>query len=59
MPVSVEQSRCPQNHICPAVKVCPVGALHQNGFSAPEVDNMKCIDCEKCTRFCPTGALNH
>ena len=29
---------CPQNHKCPAVKVCPVGALLQEGFEAPKID---------------------
>ena len=23
---------CPQNHECPAVKICPVGALSQKKF---------------------------
>ena len=25
----VNKNRCPQNHPCPSVKVCPVGALSQ------------------------------
>jgi ferredoxin len=57
MPVTVINSRCPQNHPCPAVRRCAVGALTQNGFNAPVVDNSKCIDCGKCTSFCPMGAL--
>lgn len=57
MSVSVIKSKCPQNHPCPAVRVCPVNALSQNGFDAPIVDNSKCINCGKCTRFCPMGAL--
>ena len=36
---------CPQNHKCPAVKVCPVGALSQEGFQAPKIDYEKCISC--------------
>ena len=32
---------CPQNHKCPAVKVCPVGALSQEGFEAPKIDYEK------------------
>ena len=43
--------RCPQNHHCPAIKVCPVGALSQNGFSAPIIDEKKCIKCGKCSTF--------
>lgn len=49
--------KCPQNHICPSVRICPVGALLQNGFSAPMVNYEKCIACSKCSNFCPKKAL--
>ncbi len=48
---------CPQNHKCPAVKICPAGALSQNGFEAPRIDYEKCIKCGKCSSFCPKKAL--
>lgn len=48
---------CPQNHKCPAVRVCPVGALIQEGFQAPKIDYEKCISCGKCSDFCPKHAL--
>ena len=48
---------CPQNHKCPAVKVCPVGALSQEEFEAPKIDYEKCIKCGKCSNFCPKKAL--
>ena len=54
----VNKSRCPQNHACPSIKVCPVGALTQVGFSAPAVAQDKCIRCGKCVRFCPRAALS-
>lgn len=57
MAITIVESRCPQNHPCPSIWVCPVGALTQNGFSTPEVDESLCIDCGKCTAFCPMGAL--
>jgi len=57
MAISVNKELCPQNHPCPAIRVCPVGALTQTGFKAPTVDEFKCIDCGKCVRFCPMGAL--
>ncbi len=44
---------CPQNHKCPAVNVCPVGALSQKDFEAPIIDYDKCIGCGKCSNFCP------
>ena len=48
---------CPQDHKCPAVNVCPVGALSQKDFEAPEIDDDKCIRCGKCSNFCPKKAL--
>jgi|WetSurMetagenome_2_1015567.scaffolds.fasta_scaffold00229_16 ferredoxin len=57
MAISIDSRSCPQNHPCPAVRVCPVGALSQNGFDAPVVDKKKCIDCGKCARTCPMGAI--
>ncbi|HAR64212.1 MAG: 4Fe-4S ferredoxin [Candidatus Margulisiibacteriota bacterium] len=57
MSIIVNNAKCPQNHPCPSIRVCPVGALTQIGFKAPEVDEEKCIDCGKCARFCPMGAL--
>ena len=48
---------CPQNHKCPAVSICPVGALSQRDFDAPTVDYSKCIRCGKCTNFGPKKAL--
>ena len=53
----VKKMRCPQNHACPSVRVCPVGALSQNKFEAPRVDMQKCIKCGKCVKFCPMKAL--
>jgi len=55
--IVVKIDRCPQNHPCPSVKVCPVGALSQQGFHAPTVDMNKCIKCGKCVTFCPMRAL--
>nr|WP_204355521.1 4Fe-4S binding protein [Acetobacterium sp. KB-1] len=49
--------RCPQNHPCPSVRVCPVDALSQEGFAAPKVDMEKCIRCGKCVDYCPMNAL--
>jgi Fe-S-cluster-containing hydrogenase component 2 len=55
--LEVLKERCPQNHNCPAVRVCPVDALKQNGFSAPMVDEDACIMCGKCVKFCPMNAI--
>lgn len=55
--VKVITEKCPQNHKCPAVSVCPVGALSQKDFEAPTVDGEKCIGCGQCSDFCPMKAL--
>lgn len=57
MEIIVDKNRCPQNHKCPAVRVCPVGAITQNGFGLPAIDQDKCIKCKKCVMFCPMRAL--
>lgn len=48
---------CPKNHSCPSVRICPMGALTQQGFNAPTIDYTKCIACGKCANFCPKKAL--
>ncbi len=57
MSLEVIAQRCPQNHRCPSISVCPVGALSQMSVEAPAVDMEKCIECGKCVRFCPKNAL--
>lgn len=51
--IKVIIERCPQNHKCPAIKVCSVNALSQKGFDVPIVD----YECGKCANFCPKKAL--
>lgn len=55
--LKIVEERCPKNHKCPSVRICPVGALSQEGFNAPVVDKEKCIKCGKCSNFCPKNAL--
>jgi ferredoxin len=50
--VTVHAQRCPQNHPCPSLGVCPTGAITQRGVKAPSVDQDKCIDCGRCARSC-------
>jgi len=57
MNVKVEPHRCPQNHPCPVVRVCPTGAIRQRGYAAPEIDKSKCINCGRCIRYCGYGAI--
>lgn len=57
MPYSISAARCPQNHACPLVKRCPVGAVTQQGFHLPVIDREKCINCGLCYKKCPMKAV--
>jgi Fe-S-cluster-containing hydrogenase component 2 len=57
MKLVVIKEKCPQNHACPSVKVCPVKALIQEGIKAPTVNYDLCIKCGKCVNLCPKKAL--
>lgn len=56
--IRINRNRCPENHPCPSVRVCPVDALTQIRYSAPAADMGKCIKCGKCVRYCPMGAIS-
>ena len=51
--IKVNQERCPQDHQCPLLGICPVEAISQNGDSAPRIDNEKCIQWGQCVATCP------
>ncbi|WP_312045333.1 ATP-binding protein [Anaerotignum sp.] len=54
----INLDRCPQNHRCPSLRACPVGALtQQSPYSAPVIDEALCIGCGKCAIVCPRKAL--
>ena len=58
MKITVNKDRCPQNHKCPAITVCPKKAISQESpFSLPVVDAEKCIVCGKCMMYCPKKAF--
>jgi len=57
MAISIIANRCPQNHRCPLLNVCPVDAISQNGIGLPVIDKSKCIDCGKCVSHCGMGAM--
>ena len=51
--IRVEASKCPQNHYCPVINICPSGAIFQSSpFMAPEIDYGKCTSCGKCLKYC-------
>ncbi len=55
--IKIDARRCPQNHRCPAIRVCPFDAITQKGNGLPEVDPEKCTLCLTCTSYCPMGAI--
>ena len=58
MKLIVNKSRCPQNHRCPAIAVCPTKAISQKHiFALPVIYYDKCVTCGKCIRYCPMGAF--
>ncbi len=59
MAISIISNRCPQNHRCPLLFVCPADAITQNGIELPKIDKSKCTDCGKCIRFCAMGAVQN
>jgi ferredoxin len=54
---SVIPRRCPQNHPCPLVPLCPTGAISQKGYAAPRIELDKCIECGACSVSCAYGAV--
>ena len=52
MKITVNPQKCPQNHRCPSIEVCP-----KDIYSLPEIDGEKCIVCGKCMKFCPKDAF--
>ncbi len=58
MKIIVNEELCPQNHKCPAMAICPQGAISQkDNNSLPVIDHALCIMCGKCKNFCPKGAF--
>jgi len=57
MSVQIDPIACPQNHKCPIVHYCPAGAIKQDGYGLPTIDQEKCTNCGKCVKICPTRAV--
>ena len=59
MALRINPFACPQNHHCPIIQVCPVGAILQNGYGLPLIDETKCTECGKCVKYCPMRAVEN
>lgn len=57
MALTIDKNRCPQNHRCPLLTICPVGAITQEGYGLPKIDPDKCIECGRCIKFCGMQAV--
>ena len=57
MALTISSLACPQNHRCPMLRICSVGAISQNGIGLPVIDEEKCIECGKCAMICPMNAV--
>jgi Fe-S-cluster-containing hydrogenase component 2 len=58
MIIAVNPTKCPQNHRCPSIAMCPQDAITQSDiYALPVVDDSKCIKCGICMRYCPKGAF--
>lgn len=55
--IQVDKAICPHNHVCPLIKLCPVGAITQDADGYPVIDYSLCIECGKCVRSCPKKAM--
>jgi len=41
------------------LKVCPIGAISQDGNGLPIIDEEQCLECGKCTKYCPMHAVEN
>lgn len=57
--IEVDRKLCPHDHVCPLIRICPVGAITQGDDGYPIVDHDKCIECGKCVRSCPKKAMQN
>ncbi|WP_372773732.1 4Fe-4S binding protein [Mangrovibacterium sp.] len=56
--ITIIKQRCPQNHFCPVMRICPAGAISQRTpFEAPSIDQTRCTNCGKCAKYCAFGAF--
>ena len=55
--ITVDRNKCPHDHICPLINICPEGAITQGVDGYPIIDYSLCIECGLCIRKCPMRAI--
>ncbi len=55
--ITVNPKKCPQDHACPMIPICPQKAISQIRVELPIVDLDKCVGCGVCIRHCPRDAF--
>lgn len=58
MKLVVDPKKCPQDHHCPAIAVCPVKAITQKDiYALPQINEDACMLCGNCIDHCPKKAF--
>ena len=57
MAFAIDKARCPQNHSCPMLPMCLVGAISQEGGGLPQIAPDPCVECGKCVKICGMRAV--
>jgi ferredoxin len=55
--ITVDKNLCPQDHVCPMIRMCPQKAISQQGVGLPIIDKNKCVECMICVTRCPRRAF--
>ena len=58
----LNKSQCDHSPLCPAKRVCGLGAITQKTkwliiADYPEINQDKCVGCGRCVDFCPHRAI--
>jgi ferredoxin len=57
MAIKIDPEKCPQNHVCPLIKTCPMQAISQIDNGLPAIDPELCVECGICVEKCRMKAV--